>query len=283
MINLLRADFYKLTKSKAFYICTLLAILFAMATPLLVEFSRRAISSMPTEILAQEQMQQMMNLDNGLHVGVSSGSILNQEEIQGAWMLGELFAGNLLPIFLLIFTSIFIVGEYSNGAIKNTVSKGFGRTKIYVSKCITVSAACLIMLISYIAVGTITTTVLFGFGETSKQIVWQIIRLVGTQCIIHIALTLCFVAIAMAVKHNGAAIAINIGVMTLGGTILQVISLLFQNKIELSSYWIANSITTITSLEVGGVQIVKTIGISLVYLVVSTMLGMYFFQRQDIK
>ena len=116
MVNLLKADFYKLFKSKSF-LFTVIACLGLGAIHVL-------IPNAPADLM-----------------GVNSG-------MGSLTMLGTNFHVQIFAAFIAVFVTI----EFHLGTIRNTISRGTSRLQIYLSKFIVTSVATVILLLIYILI-----------------------------------------------------------------------------------------------------------------------------------
>src|SRR5699024_6751621 len=118
MINLIRAELFKVVRNRAFYLLNILMIIFASFVNLLAYLDSRGI------------------LDR-----IDSISVEVEEDVT--------FSGNEflrlmleMPEVFLIFLSVsilgtfFIANEHSGGPLKNLVASGYARWKIYIAKLI---------------------------------------------------------------------------------------------------------------------------------------------------
>lgn len=288
MVNLLKSDFYKLGKSKAYLICIIIAIILAIVGPIMYSFTRDMIQQMPEEIWNDPSVQMSMQADTNLHVGVgSSEALLKDVEPTGQWYIGQLFPGNIIEILMAVFISILITSEFVNGTIKNVVTKGFKRTHIFLSKIITAGVATSILFLIYVLVGTISATVNFGFGPINTMIIGQILQLIALQWILHMALSAIFVTISFLVRSVGGSITFNILVIMFVGTITSASNLILGNRLgdhlDLNQYWLQSIINNTTQLEIASGDMIRILIVSGIYLVVAFLFGRHFFQKQDIR
>ena len=119
MSNLLKYDFYKLIRSKSFYICTILSLFISVLTVYLSGYFYNG-----TGYNLFKPYDSLMGISDGL---VSS------------------------VLLIIIAIVIFIPSDFSFGTIKNMISSGASRVNIYLSKLI-VSCA---MVFSYLLVNMI--------------------------------------------------------------------------------------------------------------------------------
>ena len=260
MSNLLKSDFYRLFRSRTFYICTFIASLMMFAVAFLEKWS--------DEMLAKAQkIEQTLSFRNGVELGL------------------EAFSGGDATIFIAILTAVFVTSEFVHGTMKNAVSKGFSKIQIYLSKVITMTVATFILIFCMFVFGTISGTMVSGnFGDSSSTFVWQALRMVGIELLLQTALTSLFVMIAMVVRNNGGTIAINfIAVISFGPMIYVLLDYIFKPENSLSNYGLQNNIFSFSNaLAKSGDEILRSILVGVAYLVVTTFIGMSAFKKSDI-
>lgn len=132
MMRLLRADFYRLFRSKLFYA---LVVVYA-AVALVFTFNSYAMYRAGYEASA------FSTLMNGMGGGMG--------------MLGILIA---------LFSAVFVGHDYASGAVRNKIMAGCGRLKIYWSKLVCVTFAGLCVYLAYQLTGLAVGAPLMGFGE----------------------------------------------------------------------------------------------------------------------
>jgi len=264
MINLLRSDFFKLFKSKALYICTLIAILLTAGTIFIVDWASHMV------IKAQESgdvvVEGMTLYKDGLNCGLN------------------VFSDGSVHLFMAIFIAIFVTAEFAHGTMKNIVSKGFKRYQVYLSKVITMTAATFLMLFVVSIFTTISGTVVTGtFGEVTGELIGQMLRMIGVELLLHTALTAVFVMVAMVVKNNGGVIAINIGITMFAALLYQLLELLFKNKIAFSDYSVMNNMINMRNLTLPGMDILRAILVAVAFFAVTVAIGIFAFNKTDVK
>jgi ABC-2 type transport system permease protein len=274
MINLLRAEIYKLLKSKAFYICCLICI----AGTLIVGFTYDFLQKNMTP----EMLEQIYDTSNsGFNASVPSN--LFPDTMDGQFMLSQAFAGNTLQLILAVFVSLFVASEFTTGTIKNMVAKGFSRWKIYFAKLLTVWIASLIMMFVAALSAVLIGTILWGFGDIADGLGKNIFTFFGLQILLCFALTAVFITIAIAVRSNGGSIAINICMIAFAALVTSLLDAMLPDGKTISQYWIQNNIVAVSTLSFTTKQITQSLWISISYLVVFVLLGGFTFQQKDIK
>ncbi|MGI6178024.1 MAG: ABC transporter permease subunit [Eubacterium sp.] len=133
-MNMIKAEMYKLGKSISFRCCLIICAVFAVLLPFAL---KQAVASGEPDV---------------------QGLSLSAVEVMGF--------GLNMPISLVVaavFVSIFIAGEFHFGTMKNYISKGFNRDRIFLAKLTTCAAAVSIMYVVFIPAMLISGTVFLGF------------------------------------------------------------------------------------------------------------------------
>lgn len=263
MLRLLQSDFYRLFKSKAFYICNLVAVVLLAGGVFLNDWASRIMAENP-----QSTSMPLSTIKNGISYGITT------------------FSDGQVHLFISIFVAIFVTAEFVHGTMKNVVSKGFPKYQIYISKIITMVAATFIMMFTIFIFVTIAATIVSGkFGVITGGFLVQILGMIGVELLLHAALTALFVMVAMTIRNGAAVIAINIiGVNSILPMTFQLIDYLFKNKTQFSFYTLQyNIVTYYQNLTPPAESIIRAIIVSVVYFSVATAIGIYAFKNTDVK
>ena len=110
MINLLSSELYKLKKSKCFRIAAIMTVLFAWFMETVDVVMRYA------QPQYMEQRRQNIPYADVLDI------------------IRQLFANSNAVMFVTIFVCVFVLGDYTSGAVKNYVGKGYRREEVYLAK-----------------------------------------------------------------------------------------------------------------------------------------------------
>lgn len=262
MGKLLKADFYRLFRSKSLYWCSLVFTALLCGSAYIMHWANTLQEN------AKVTIQTVSPLQNGITYGL--------------WV----FNGGDSHLFMAIFIAIFITSEFSYGTMKNIVSKGFSRYQIYLSKLITMTASTMFMMLIAFVFTTITATILTGkLGDFTWTFVGQIFQMLGVELLLHTALTSLFLMISMLIRNNGGAIAVSIiGVISFGSLIYTGLELLFKNKIKFSNYGLRNNIILFfQNLAPPASDILRALCVGIVFLAVTSTVGMLVFENTDVK
>lgn len=272
MVNLLKSNFYRMFKSKAFYICTI--VYTAINCLILIMLKLAENVSQPaadTSLEAEAAASGLMRYKDGVSYGI------------------ELISEGDALFFIAIFSAVFITAEFAYGTMKNIVSKGFERYKVYISILIPVIAASFIMSAINFLVSTALASIFIGsVGSFDGDLLLKTLRFVGIEMLLYAAFVSLFVMIALIVRHNGGVIAIDIIIVMFGRLIYQLLELIVCNVFKINfdfsfiDYSLQNNIFAAIN-TIKGEHILRPILVGLIFLAVTLALGLIHFERTDVK
>ncbi|MDE6608204.1 MAG: ABC transporter permease [Lachnospiraceae bacterium] len=278
MFNLLKGEFYKLFKSKALYVSCLVAVI-----SVIFVYGMLIVAS-------KIQSGEIDNGSAGVYVtgeemGESGVSIM--EEMTILDVLQQLF-GNFGTFFIAVLVPILVVGEYTSGAIKNVVGKGYARWKIFASKYISsVIASILLMLLMVIV--TVLCGYFVGKGqEINATFFLELFCFAGIQLCIGAALSGVVITIGELSRSLGVGIAISFGSVVFSTLITAGLDLLVhfvlpESDFKFSAYWLVDLIMEcpLRNIETG--FIVRALAVSAAWIVIAAGIGGFHFKKADIK
>jgi ABC-2 type transport system permease protein len=267
MINILKSDFYKLRKSRAFWICTVLCAIFGV---MMVFYMKRQFAA-----------AQLPGHDHDLDPLVPL-----IPHISGVFMMGNLMSvlGNSPHILIMgIFTAIFVSSEFIFGTMKNVLSRGADRINVIFSKFIVCSISSLVMLSVYTLTTLITGTIVWGFDPQKAATSSGIITMLLMQALLVLSFTMIFVFTAMSMRSNGGAIAVNVVYVLLVSLLLSAISSILGPTVNLGKYWLKDNIVALATISPASGDIINGILVALGWGIVAIIAGIVLFKKQDVK
>lgn len=274
MTNLLKSDFYKLLRSKGFYISIILSIIFTVIIVLILKLTYNSADNILTSGYSSPESQESLN------------SLLNIN-LNAVSQIPLFFPNSFLLTFIAIPISIFCTSDFKFGTIKNIASKGFKREYIYLSKLIASVFICFVILLVNLPVYTIGNTIIWGFGDIPDNFVLDLLRLCGLEFLAYIGIASLFTMISMLIRNNGGAIAINICVLSLSSIILMLLSLIIDKVLKsdflINNYWILDYPAKLASYTLENDTISKCSLVSVITIILTSLLGIFVFKKRDIK
>lgn len=278
MFQLLSAESYKLKKSKSLYIC--IAVMIAMiflAYCLVVTADRIADGEL------ENGTGGVVVTENGEPVEPGNDSIL--EELGVAGMVERLFSGDMMACVTAVFISIFVVGDYAGGMMKNIVGKGRSRGEIFWARLIVAEASVILIYLVSIASALLFGWVFVGKEGFAAAGFWpDLAAYTGLQLALGIGLTAVLALVGEVTRSYAAGISLGIGVAALPVFLVTGLDLLCRNSgITPSDYWLVTRSAGCQIQEIGAGYAVETLVVSAVWFFLAAGLGMWHFYRADIR
>lgn len=274
MFNLLKGEFYKLRKSKCFFVCCIASVAFI----LLIYGSLILVNKIMSDEVANGTMG----------VTVTAGDLQNGENIFEDLdipdVMQQIFGSGFAAIITAVFTSIFVIGEFANGAVKNIVGKGYSRKKIFLAKYIAVSTAVVGMLL-FISVVTVLIGFLFmGLDGINSAFFGNMVIYVCIEILLGLALNGIIIVINEGIRNAGGGISISICLIVFSTLITAGLDLLFHKAgFQISDYWIEDMMG---SLPVSGFEsgyVLRTVVIGLIWFIGAVVIGGLHFSKADVS
>lgn len=273
MTSLMRSDWCKLQKSRSLKVCLLIAFVLGAVMALLYHM---AWVNLGESLEATLSMMQML--------GSSEQSIRQALEIipqddLWSYVNTALADTNVLYIAAIVI-GVFVGSEYSMGTIKNSVSRGFSRNKVYASKLIFSVGVMLLTVLCYLLGTMIAAVSMFGFRSEGNAS--DIMLVLSAYLCEFIAVSSIYVWISFWLKSTGHSIAFSLVIPMLISSVLQVVSIVNNHTDAVSRFWIFQTVTSTRSLCLSGEAYVPFLSAA-VYFAVSCFGGLMIFRHQELK
>jgi len=187
----------------------------------------------------------------------------------------ELLATNFHIQIFVAFVAIFVTVEFQLGTIKNTISRGVGRLQIYFSKFIVTAVGTVGLLLIYILIHVVLGTMRWGFNPYDMMI-YEVVCLIALHALFVIAYTAFFMLIAILFRSLAGALVTSYLYLIIMMIILPAEGRLVRYELD----WIVRNHGMFESTYTNGLHANMVV---LAWIVVSLVLGIVIFKRQDIK
>ncbi|MBQ3929102.1 MAG: ABC transporter permease subunit [Clostridia bacterium] len=271
MGKLIKSDFMKLSKSRTLLICSLIALVLGAVMSLLFINAWNSVGE------SIQQAQKMM-LDMGMDEEVveETFSILPKPYI---WSYANMLLGDgTITLLAAICISVFTASEYSMGTLKNTVSRGFTRGQIYLSKLVVSCVSTLILTAAYL-IGGMTVCLIFVRG-TSELNFGQMAMIAVTQILLLFAMASLYYTIAIIIKKTGSTVAMSIVLPTFVSTMIVTTTYGDKDFAKIARYWLFETPVYVQKFCLNG-QIYIPLLLAAGYFAVTVAAGYLTFRRQD--
>ena len=259
MVNLIKANFYKLFRMKSFYICGALAIINAVLNILLLNAQFASFGDISPAVFGY----------NGLRAGLYS-----------------LTSGVL---FCTIFISLFIPQDFSFGTIKNIIASGKDRISIYFSQWIMGLFVTLLYTLIPAISAFILGNCLWGYGEVSRSDYLDALRTSALVILAVFAVQTVFMMVGFLVRRSGATIAISwIAAIGIESFIIPmadhlVLKYLKVQNFSFMKYYAQSYINQFLSLNLAKETLITGIIVCVSTILISSAIGIVSFIRRDVK
>ncbi len=275
MFRLLDAEFYKLRKSKSFYISILTITGFILL--------------MYSILFAIQNVNVTHSQPDSPGITVSAGKTpagtesVSPEKITIMEILGQVFSGNLVSSVLAIYVSVFIIYEYSSGMIRNIAGKGHPRPLIFLSRLTAAVVSSLVITCAGI-VAAIAFGILFIGTDALNGIFWpDLWTFTGLQLLLTAALGAIYALVSEICRNIAAGIAFSIGTAIIPTLILTGADLLCKDSgFTPSLFWpVSRSYTCpLTGFTTG--YMINTALVAGFWLILTAVAGCWHFSHKDI-
>jgi|GEM_PF-346655 len=173
MLNIIKADLYRITRGKGLYITLSVFVTFM----LLMTFSMGQGSiGVDMDSIENPDQYSEMTLENGETVLMYDPGVIDMNGYLAPFELASSTDNAIW--FILPFLVFFITSDFANGAVKNLLSSGSSRLKYYGAKIILMTGVTIALWLLYILIPIVTATIWRGFGGKSDEyFLWEVFNI----------------------------------------------------------------------------------------------------------
>jgi ABC-type transport system involved in multi-copper enzyme maturation permease subunit len=266
MMNIIKADIYRIVRGKAIYIT--FAVLLALNILVVATMNQGTIGA------AMGELDGSLGYDHESFRfdGINIAEVLYTSTDNTAYFL--------LPIFILVASHMF-----THGTVKNSLSRGISRTKLYISKLLLSSCLTLLMLIFYIASGIVIATILRGYGGTPPDGYWlHIIKVCSAQFAMLLALNCVGIFLIFSTKRTAIVNSVYIAFCLVPAIVVMSLINVNPDFIKIYDFDLLGNMRKlgfINALETA--DFVKAFATAAFYIAAPTLAGIALFKRAEIK
>ncbi len=198
----------------------------------------------------------------------------------GQYMLLSCISGSGVDIIVAILIAINVCGDFSAGAIKAIVARGYSRTSVYLSKYITTLVITIILIMTCLLSAYFYSLI---FLSENINFSVQILKLLICQSFPLIGVASFVFMFSFILKKSAGTIAIGVLGISVISLIISVIdNSILKNKISLSKYWFASFFEIMTELNIPNSSLLRMVSCSVVYSLLFLVFGHFLFARSDV-
>jgi len=269
MLNLMRADMYRLLRGKGIYIT--LAVMIGIAVLTVFVFR----SAMQVGVVGEPP-----NLE-----GEYYSPFRQQEVITGAD--AARMAVSSMEVLMYIFLPLIIMvamTPFSSSAVKNELTIGFSRMKYYFSKLVLSSILSVAFMIINVLVFVIFGTVRDGFGYWGSGFGLEMLQIIAAQVLFALAFNGVGLFLCFSIRKAGATEGIYIAFTLVPQIAAALLSIAFLWASRILYFDLASLFSMFANIaHLTTTEIVRGLLVGLGWLIVPTVAGLAIFQRADIR
>ena len=280
MINMIKADFYRLIRSKGIYIAILILLLIIGMDIYTVQPGNVGLK-VDTEVDTDFENE----MSNMTYEEISALTISEFREImlrtKGYALDRDILACNMNLYYIFIFVAVIVIAaEFSGSTVKNTLSSAINRSRYFLSKVVFVNLCCvgLFFLNTYIMY---FANILFNNRDLASDfdVITQVTLL---QLPPILALTSILAGLAFILKKTAAFNTFVIPFILIFQLLLNVASAFFKIKEEWLTYELQQMLIRMT-LEPSKNYILHSYFVCAVIIIVFYLIGYLSFKKTEIR
>ncbi len=262
MLNVIKMDFYRLFKTKSFYITQIIYL---------------AVCAL--NIWSYSMIQNMSSSsDNGIVITTTSTFVFSD-------YMNTLLCGGTAILFVVIFTVIFCGGEFKKGYIKNIASIVSKKQYIIISKTIIILFYTLIMHILTIIVGYVGVG-LIAQEDTSIDLS-KLFIIAGIEILLCMAIALIVEAIFMLTRKSIIAMIGGIVYIYVGGIVYIFLNFLVSHftkydDFDISKYTALGNMTININFSASHTDFIRSMIVGVIITAIGITLSIISINKKDI-
>ena len=252
MNKLIKFEFRKLFSSISYYVC--------LAVILVMLFLTMVISK-----ISAEQLNQLANFNA---VKTTRTALDN----------------SMLSLISGIFLAVFVSQDESLGTIKNIVSRGYSRTKIYFSKYIVSLVSILLYSVIVLLIGFLFGLCASGVGNIDSSF---FISIFGGLLVV-IGFHALYFMFSTIFNKNGIIITLNIATPLIVKLVLGLLDSFLLGKdikigFQFGDYWLDGLMSSFNAKTMSAGELFGSIIMTLIYIVLFVTLGLVAYRKKEVK
>ena len=264
MLNLMKADMYRIVRGKGLYIIFGLAALFIALTV----FVFRSVA-----IVLGVANVDPMDFERAAYLTGADASLL---------ALGNV--SNSMYLFLIVPFIVVAMAGFSSGAVKNELSAGIGRGKLYGAKWMLSVLVGLVFLIFNMVLTVVLALLVDGLGDWGYGHLANVLQSFGLQVLVMSALMSVGIFIAFVTRKTAATLGIFLAFVFVPGALASILAMAFDWAARYAYYDLTAQFAFFANVAmIDRLQIVRGVVLAVGFIVVPTVAGLAIFRRAEIK
>lgn len=281
MLNLIKMDLYRMFRTKSLYVICIVLAAALLFTTILCKTDYEILNE--ADAVQQEQVAELTteNINVGMMVTLPTepGEKVTVFDIFFGNSQGKFYA-----LFLVIFAVLFSTADISSGYIKNIGGQVQSRGALVISRAIALVVFTIMTLAGVFVFQAVANGIIFGYLEWGDA--RAILLYFATEVVLHYALVLICMTIAVTLKNNVIsmviAVCLTMNVMTIVyGLVNNAIQKMGIQNFQIYEYTITGKLSLLP-MNPGGKECLAAFGVALAFIVATIVAGSVVFQKRDI-
>lgn len=281
MLNLIKMDLYRMFRTKSLYVICIVLAVALLFTTILCKTDYEILNE--ADAVQQEQVAELTteNINVGMMVTLPTepGEKVTVFDIFFGNSQGKFYA-----LFLVIFAVLFSTADISSGYIKNIGGQVQSRGALVISRAIALAVFTIMTLAGVFVFQAVANGIIFGYLEWGDA--RAILLYFATEVVLHYALVLICMTIAVTLKNNVIsmviAVCLTMNVMTIVyGLVNNAIQKMGIQNFQIYEYTITGKLSLLP-MNPGGKECLAAFGVALAFIVATIVAGSVVFQKRDI-
>lgn len=281
MLNLIKMDLYRMFRTKSLYVICIVLAAALLFTTILCKTDYEILNE--ADAVQQEQVAELTteNINVGMIVTLPTepGEKVTVFDIFFGNSQGKFYA-----LFLVIFAVLFSTADISSGYIKNIGGQVQSRGALVISRAIALAVFTIMTLAGVFVFQAVANGIIFGYLEWGDA--RAILLYFATEVVLHYALVLICMTIAVTLKNNVIsmviAVCLTMNVMTIVyGLVNNAIQKMGIQNFQIYEYTITGKLSLLP-MNPGGKECLAAFGVALAFIVATIVAGSVVFQKRDI-
>lgn len=281
MLNLIKMDLYRMFRTKSLYVICIVLAAALLFTTILCKTDYEILNE--ADAVQQEQVAELTteNINVGMMVTLPTepGEKVTVFDIFFGNSQGKFYA-----LFLVIFAVLFSTADISSGYIKNIGGQVQSRGALVISRAIALAVFTIMTLAGVFVFQAVANGIIFGYLEWGDA--RAILLYFATEMVLHYALVLICMTIAVTLKNNVIsmviAVCLTMNVMTIVyGLVNNAIQKMGIQNFQIYEYTITGKLSLLP-MNPSGKECLAAFGVALDFIVATIVAGSVVFQKRDI-
>jgi len=271
MLNIIKADMYRILRGKGFYITIILLI---------------AVIALQTAVSSTAKVGMYTTEETAVDTDTIEELVFAPEAFTGSTAAFEMMNNTDTLLYFLLPIIIFIAAaDFSTDTVKNVLSNGMPRIKYYLSKLILSCVFCLFISLINIIFPIITATILRGFGgEFNIDFILRLLRPFSAQLFMCVAVTCVGIFFVFVTKRTAAVNGAYIAFCLVPMLLIYILYMLNNNLEFLFKYDVISNIRMLVHIDTAeSIDIIRAFAVGAFYILASTIGGIVIFRKSEIK